>query len=226
MTNGSLTGSKETVLTSGNRGPNYAADGEKVLNIRGFQRFNIDICWDPFCYLQSHITFRVHIASLESIFMPSTGNYGRICRFKKLFNDRTTNSANYNSRGVMDNVPGGYFKEQSLVAGETLATDPVTGIDLSNPVNWAFNNISIGNIIKTISEQLGGSEWYLHEYNPNHYFIPTFSSLAITNPNQNWNNPLNTNLTCSTNKQTPFDSYYGESKNSEHTSFTYKSANW
>lgn len=221
MTNGSLTGSKETIKPSGAPGTNFAGDGAKILNIRGFQRFNYDLPWPL-----GSITFRVHIASLESHFMPSTGSNGRICRFKKLFDDKTTNALNNNSRGVMDNVPGGYFKAQGKVADETLATDPVSGTDLSTIGNWAFNNISIGNIIYTISQQLGGSEWYLHEFNPNHSFIPTFSSLAITNPNQNWNNPLNTNLTCPTNRRTPFDSYYGEAKNSEHTSFTYNSVEW
>lgn len=109
MTNGSLTGSKETVLASGNSGSNFATDGEKVINIRGFQRVSISL---PF---GMSITWRTHIASLESMFMPSTGNNARICRFKKLFDDKTTIAVNYNSRGVMDNVPGGYFKAQGMV---------------------------------------------------------------------------------------------------------------
>ncbi|MBC7495525.1 MAG: T9SS type A sorting domain-containing protein [Flavobacterium sp.] len=45
-------------------------------------------------------------------------------------------------------------------------------------------------------------------------------------PNQNWSNPLNTNLTCPTNKQTPFDSYYGIENNTEHVAFTKKAAEW
>lgn len=82
------------------------------------------------------------------------------------------------------------------------------------------------NIFKSLSVLLGGSEWYLHEFNPIHSFIPTFSSIAYLSPNQNWNNPINTNLTCPSSKQTPFDSYYGEAKNSQHTSFTNESVNW
>ena len=45
-------------------------------------------------------------------------------------------------------------------------------------------------------------------------------------PNQNWGNPLNTNLTCPSNKLTPFDSYYGSSNNTQHTSFTKESVDW
>ena len=115
MTNGSLTGSKETVLASGNPGPNFAADGEKVINIRGFQIVRIYLSFGM------SITWRTHIASLESMFMPSTGNNSRICRFKKHFNDRTTNAPNYNTRGVMDNVPGGcrrYYGNRSYFRSE------------------------------------------------------------------------------------------------------------
>ncbi len=219
MTNGSLTGSKETALPSGTPGPTFAADGERVLNLRGFQRVNIVT---PL----GSITWRTQIASLETFFLPTTGNTARICRFKKHFDDRTTNAPNYNSRGVMDNVPGGFLNAQALVFNDATANDPVPGVNLNNPVNWSLVNLSVTNIVKSISEHFGGSEWYLHEYNPIHSFIPTFSALAITNPNQNWNNPLNTNLTCPSNKQTPFDSYYGDSKNTEHTSFTYESVKW
>ena len=77
-----------------------------------------------------------------------------------------------------------------------------------------------------MSQRLGCSEWYLHDYNPIHSFIPTFSALAYLQPNQNWNTPLNFNLKCPSNNLTPFDSYFGSSVNTQHTSFTKESVEW
>lgn len=47
--------------------------------------------------------------------------------------------------------------------------------------------------------------------------------MAHLNPDQDWSNPLSFNLTCESNTLTPFDSYYGESLNTEHVSFNQKS---
>ena len=196
----------------------FANDNEKVLNLRGFQRVNIS---SPF----GSITFRIHIASLEANFLPSSGSgETKIARFKKLFTDRTTKAPNYNPRGNMDNVPGGYFGAQKEIANPTQNTSPVPGT--SPLANWSLNNLSITNFIYSISQMLGGSEWYLHEFNPIHSFIPSFSALGHLQPNQSWANPLNTNLKCPTNNLTPFDSYFGLSKNTQHTSFTKESVDW
>lgn len=218
LVNGSLSGSKETITSNGQPFYNFANDNEKVLNLRGFQRVNIS---SPF----GSITFRIHIASLEANFLPTSGSGDtKIARFKKLFNDRTTKAPNYNPRGNMDNVPGGHFGAQSEIANPTQNTNPVPG---TYPLtNWSLNNLSINNFIYSISQMLGGSEWYLHEFNPIHSFIPSFSALGHLQPNQNWANPLNTNLKCPTNNLTPFDSYFGLSKNTQHTSFTKESVNW
>lgn len=221
LINGSLSGSREAVDIAGQPIVSFAGDNEKVLNLRGFQRVNIDLPW-PF----GSITFRIHIASLEANNMPSIGTNADVARFKHLFDNKTTQAFNNNSRGVMDNIPGGFFGAQNDIATPVLSTDPVPGSSLQYMENWSFSNFSITNIFKSISQYLGGSEWYLHEFNPIHSFIPTFSSIAYSSPNQNWNNPINTNLTCPANKQTPFDSYYGEAKNTQHTSFTYESVNW
>ena len=67
----------------------FANDNEKILNIRGYQRVNIDLPWPL-----GSITWRTHIASLEAQNMPTYGNTGTIARFKKSFNDRTTISPN------------------------------------------------------------------------------------------------------------------------------------
>nr|WP_294774091.1 T9SS type A sorting domain-containing protein [uncultured Flavobacterium sp.] len=218
LVNGSLSGSKQTMTSNGEPFYTFANDNEKVLNLRGFQRVNIS---SPF----GSITFRIHIASLEANFLPSSGSADtKIARFKKQFNDRTTKSPNYNPRGNMDNIPGGYFGAQKEIANPTQNTNPVPGT--SPLANWSLNNLSITNFIHSISQMLGGSEWYLHEFNPIHSFIPSFSALGHLQPNQNWANPLNINLTCSTNRQTPFDSYFGLSKNTQHTSFTKESVDW
>lgn len=212
--NGSLTGSKEAQAINGSPISNFAGDAQTVLNIRGFQRIHIDL-------LFGSITFRIHIASLESMFLNSTGNNGRIARFKKLTNDKITQAVNINNRGVMDNVPGGFLDAQGQIAGPTLDTNPVPGNGISG-----LRSLSIDNIIYSISQALGGSEWQLREYNPIHSFIPTFSSIAHLNPNQSWANSLDYNLACPTNKQTPFDSYFGGEKNTPHTSFTKESVAW
>ncbi|KFC18821.1 T9SS type A sorting domain-containing protein [Chryseobacterium sp. FH1] len=197
LANGSLTG--KTIGT----------DSEKVLNIRGFQRVNINL---PI----GSITFTIHIASLESHFMPSY-NVGsqRVSRFKKGFDDRTTIAPNINSRGNMDTVPGGWFPAQKDIANSVLGTSPI-------PTGGSFWGNPLGNI----SDFIGGSYFELRDFRFNHSFISTFSALGHLQPNQNWGNPLNFNLACSSNKLTPFDSYYGSSENTQHTSFTEESVKW
>lgn len=219
LVNGSLSGSKESQALDGSPIMNFANDSQKVLNIRGFQRFNFNFGFGS-------ITTRVHIASLEANFMPTYGTNQQIARFKKSFTDKTTQSLNINSRGNMDNVPGGYFAAQQDISSSTLVSNPIAGTNLTNSLNWSLNDFSLENFIKTLSTHFGGSEWQLRDYNPIHSFIPTFSALAINQPNQSWANPLNFNLLCPSNRLTPFDSYYGESKNSQHTSFTKASVDW
>lgn len=219
IVNGSLSGSKQTQLINGSPFIPFANDGEKVFNLRGFQRVHIPL---PI----GSITFRVHIASLEANNMPTFGTEARIARFKKLFDDKTTKSPNINPRGCIDNVSGGFFDAQADISDEVNSQDPVPGVTLSALNNWSLNNLSIENIFKSVSEILGGSEWYRHEFNPIHSFIPSFSALGHLQPNQNWANPLNTNLTCPSNKLTPFDSYFGLDKNTQHTSFTKESVDW
>jgi len=170
LVNGSLSGSKLTQSKNGNPFISFANDGDKVFNLRGFQRVHIPL---PI----GSITFRVHIASLEAYNMPTYDSESRISRFKKLFNDKTTKSPNINSRGCMDNVSGGFFNAQAQISDSATSQDPAPGVSLTSLNNWSLNNLSFENIFKSISELLGGSEWYLHEYNPIHTFIPTFSTL-------------------------------------------------
>ncbi|CCG52270.1 Protein of unknown function precursor [Flavobacterium indicum GPTSA100-9 = DSM 17447] len=104
---------------------------------------------------------------------------------------------NNSVKGSMDVVPGGYFRTAKYIR-------------------------------EAVSEGLSdaGVRQETRDYIENHSFIPTFSAIGHLNPNQNWGNPLNTNLTCPTNKQTPFDSYYGTASNTEHTSFTKEGIDW
>lgn len=221
IVNGSLTGSRQTQSVNGTPFIPFADTGETVLNMRGFQRVYLDLPWPL-----GSITFRIHIASLESNYMPSYNTEAMVSRFKKLFSDHNTVASNFNSRGCMDNVPGGFFGAQSEIFDEVNSQDPVPGVSLTALNNWNLDTISWDNMGKTISELLGGSEWYIHAYNPIHSFIPSFSALGHLQPNQNWANPLNTNLTCPSNKLTPFDSHFGDEKNTPHTSFTKESVDW
>ena len=193
----------------------FANDGEKVLNIRGFQKIRIGFLFGP------SITWRVHIASMEAMFLKSTGQNGRISRFKEAFTDKNTQATNINNRGVMDNTPGGYFDVQNQLAEPIIETLPLPPTHSSG-----FKAFSLTNILYIISQHFGGSEFQLREFNPINSFIPTFSSLAILNPNQSWATPLNYNLTCPSNKLTPFDSYFGIAKNTAHISFTKESKDW
>ena len=107
------------------------------------------------------------------------------------------NVTNNDIRGSLDIVPGGFFK-----FGETL----------KNSIEDGANS--------------GGFRSETTDYVASNSFIAAFSSLGHLNPWQNWSNPLNTNLTCSSNKQTPFDSYWGSDTNTEHTTFTKEGIDW
>jgi hypothetical protein len=104
---------------------------------------------------------------------------------------------NQDFRGSLDVVPGGYFN---------------TGKQIRDEISKELSN--------------SGVRQETRDYIENHSFIPSFSALGHLYPNQNWGNPLNVDLTCPSNKQTPFDSYYGTAENTEHVSFTEDSVKW
>lgn len=202
LVNGSMTG--ETI----------GSNSEKVLNIRGFQRVHIDLPWPL-----GSITFPVHVASLESYFMPSYGSgFQKVARFKAGFDDRTHKSPNINSRGNMDIVPGGWFPAQNDIAESILGTAPIGG------VRGSFWQYTEDNIIYWLSSSTGSSYFELRDFKFNHSFISSFSAVAHKNPNQNWFTPLDYNLVCA--GETYFDSYFGHDQNTQHTSFNNESANW
>lgn len=201
LVNGSLSGSKEAQDFTGIQINSFENDNSLILNLRGFARVRVN-------HLIGNSVFRVHTASLEVLNMPSIGTNSRISRFKRGPYDKTTQCFNSNIRGVMDNVPGGFYDAQKQILDSALKKDASEGVPSANPYI-------------TVS-----GEWYLHEYNPIHSFIPTFSAIAHNQPNQNWSNPLNFNLRCPSEIKTPFDSYFGLARNTQHTSFTKESVDW
>ncbi|WP_288954739.1 hypothetical protein [uncultured Polaribacter sp.] len=65
---------------------------------------------------------------------------------------------------------------------------------------------------------------HIYEYKPNHAFIPTVSSLAFKNPNFNWRDNIDRDLTCT--NEIPFKTYYAPKNNEDHIYFTVDSYNW
>ena len=85
---------------------------------------------------------------------------------------------------------------------------------------------SQGEIKVEVEEALVGlvDRIHIYEYTPNHTFIPTVSSLAFKNPNFNWSNNINKDLTCT--EEIPFDTYYVPKNNENHIYFTQDSVDW
>lgn len=151
----------------------------------------------------------ITLARFRDSFLPSSGSTGQVFQgdgqnFNIGFNHWTINHPQYtlnvtnnNVRGSLDVVPGGSFKTAKYLK-EAIEAGASEGGYRSETTNYTDRNS----------------------------FISSFSALGHLQPNQNWSNPLNTNLVCASNKKTPFDSYYGEESNSEHTTFTNEGANW
>ncbi|KEZ92737.1 lipase family protein [Nonlabens ulvanivorans] len=217
LINGSLSGSKLTDLQTQQGQLTYANDGEKVLGIKTFARVRINL---PL----GNIVFRTHIATLDSHFMPSNGNSNRIAKFYKIPQNHITSATNSNDRGVMDNVPGGYFGAQQDLADAVLDGDNPVSLDTRFPSGTFMDDI-LGWTSNIFGVSVLG-DVQVRKNNPVHSFIPSFSAMAHLNPDQNWNNPLDYNLTCDSNVLTPFDSYYGEDLNTRHTSFNNNSVQW
>lgn len=204
MVNGSFTGKKD------------ASEQQTFLYMRGYAKANAaGFILSPLAGLATMLfsNWTITFLRLQDNFMPASFQSGTVFKgdgqnstinigFNHWYVDfshpRYTLNVNNNSiKGSLDVVPGGFFKT----------------------VKYIREAVSDG-----LSE--AGVRQETRDYIENHSFIPTFSAIGHLNPNQNWGNPLNTNLTCPTNKQTPFDSYYGTANNTEHTSFTKESIDW
>ncbi len=111
----------------------------------------------------------------------------------------------YNLRGTNNSIKGSL----DIVPAGTFTTGKILKDEIIKGLNDAG-----------LSHELRGSTVDTHS------FIPAFSALAHLQPNQSWSNPLNTNLTCSSNKQTPFDSYFGATSNTPHITLTKDMVDW
>jgi hypothetical protein len=202
IVNGSLTGSKKfnnpfqslsTQLSGTIVEDLYPVGGSKTLKIEG------------------DANIIGHIVTMETYFMPSTNDYHKLAYFKTKkilgWNYYHRYGTNNNSRGSLDNVPGGWFPTQRDLAHSILGESP------SQPIFGDITNWSI-----TVND------WDVNRLNHIGSFIPTVSSLGFINPDFDWNQKLDRNLVCS--NEIPFDSYFGPDINERHTSFTEESVNW
>lgn len=210
LVNGSLSGSKSYYNPITSKMDSFLGNSVIGANVRSFQR--LCILW--WC-------IKIHIGSFEAHSMPAYNSSGKISRFKRLFKDNSINAQNINSRGNMDNIPGGYFDGFNEV---------LHGQHGSDPVAWprgtfsSFENF-LDSFFPLISDLLGGAYSEVRDNEYVHSFIPTVSALGHFAPEFNWAQGMDYgDLTCL--EEIPFDSYYGENVNTQHTSFNEKSMKW
>ena len=210
LVNGSLKGNSIFYNPFTNQQDHYNGAGQIGVNIRGFQTvcFPYPFCWD------------FHIASLEGYSMPNYNSNSKVSRFKKLFNDDSKYATNINSRGNMDNIPGGWYPGFEQVAGPIDGTDPI----VPSGGFWSSWDGVFTTIFSVLSDLLGGADLSVVTNKYTHSFIPTISSLGFNNPDFSWGQELNRNLVCT--GEIPFDTYFGPANNERHTSFTPESVAW
>ncbi|MEW4923568.1 T9SS type A sorting domain-containing protein [Algibacter sp. 2305UL17-15] len=202
IVNGSLSGSRAyknpytnlgTNLSGSTFDDNFAYSTAKALKIEG----NEDV-------------LDLHLATLESYFMPTFGARHKSAYFKtKKFggwNYYHRYVTNVNSRGNMDNISGGWFPTQRELAHSVIGESPSQTI--FGLLNWTI----------TIDR------WIVKDLEHVSSFIPTVSALGFKNPDFDWSDALNQNLVCT--NEIPFDSYFGPDVNESHTSFTEESVDW
>jgi hypothetical protein len=190
---------RKIALVNGSlNGTKVGTENQTFLKMRGY----IDLSFLFFNWTITHLR-------MNDMFMPATGQTATIFQGDgQNFNigldhwyishpKYSVSVTNNSLKGSLDVIPGGLFSAQKYI---------------KEGVEDALSD--------------AGARNQTQAFLPSHSFIPSFSALGHLQPNQNWGNPLNVNLTCSTNRQTPFDSYFGLSKNTQHTSFTKESVDW
>ncbi len=212
LVNGSMSGSKKYANPyTGNPNDKFANDGERVFELVAFQNLIRPWPLDP---------LRVHIASLETNFMPAFGTHAALSRFKQTRADYVTYLTNNNSRGCMDNISGGWFNGQEELHYGSACTYPPN----AQGSFWSGGQSMIDNVLEGISSLLGGADWETRVLKESHSFISSFSAIGHLRPDTNWSQALNKNLVCQ--NLTPFDSYFGQEKNTKHTTFNKESIAW
>jgi pimeloyl-ACP methyl ester carboxylesterase len=201
LVNGSLSGSKEYYDQNSGIKISYASSWQKVLDLKGFTSATTTL-----------------LVGMETYFMPNYNTKGLIVRYSQFGKpDEAFEVTNQNSRGNMDNVPGGWFPSQQDFAKPTLSSQP-------NNVSGGFWTYPLENILSGFIELLGGNRWETRSLSNNNSFISTFSAIGHKSPDRDWAQALNRNLVCS--GETPFDSYFGFNENTGHTTFTKESVDW
>ncbi|MDY7393681.1 hypothetical protein UMM65_00360 [Aureibaculum sp. 2210JD6-5] len=107
---------------------------------------------------------------LHAYFMPESGNHSEVAHFYRKQNPYysvTRSRTNYNSRGSMDNVPGGWFPTQQILTKTTIENKP-------SELSW-FEMRKIEHV---------------------NSFIPVASALGFKNPDFNWGQKMDRNLIC------------------------------
>lgn len=197
VVNGSLTNTKAYQNPYENNGTgfsgslfsdNFASNGGQTFKIKGYTNVI------------------GHTVTMETYSMPTSGSSHKIAYFKKLsglgwnYYDRFI--ANNNSRGNLDNTPGGWFPTQR---------DLGYSIENTVPCEWFIGQICV-------------NDWNIFTLEHVNSFIPTASALGFLNPDFNWSQKFSRNLVCT--GEIPFDSYFGPKDNERHTSFTAESIAW
>lgn len=109
-----------------------------------------------------------------------------------------------NSRGSMDNVPGGLFNTaQELKQGFSTGFNKVSKV--------LFFNVNIHPQWRTLLD--------------NNSFIPTVSALGFKNPNFDWSQPVNNRNLVQTG-EIYFDDYYAPATNEQHVTLTANNVAW
>jgi hypothetical protein len=210
LVNGSLLGNKKYFSPYTQQEEYFLSDGEMGFNARAFQI----VCspW-PLCW-------ELHVGSLEAFGMPSTGNNTKVSRFKKPFEDKSKYVTNYNNRGSLDNVPGGWFPGFQEIAEPIDGTDPI----MPSGGFWSTGEGFLTTLYSILSNLLGGANISVYDNEKVNSFIPVFSSLGFFNPDRDWTEEMDRNLACT--NEIPFDTYFGPKNNEQHTSFTQESIDW
>ncbi len=188
---------RKVAISNGSLNKGINSPAQKVLDIRGFKDF---------------LGMSVKGFQNEQWFLKNTGQQKKIFygMFKELDSgwiyasltttEMTTRFTNPLVYGALDAVQGGMADSHGDIK-----------IEIEKNLEKLINNGDLDRMS-------------LRTYIPNHSFVPTVSALAFKNPNFNWRNNIDRDLTCT--NEIPFDTYYAPIDNEVHVSFTQESVNW